>query len=182
MEETVPAATNGGYNKRPLWQWIVIYLILGAIIYGAIYYFFLGKNKGYNSNQSSQQYSQPTVAVSPSSSAMMTESISVLLAMVNNSGESGTATLTEESGQTKVAINLTGFTKDIEQPAHIHVGVCPGVGAVKYPLTAVVNGTSETVVPVTLAELKKELPLAINVHKSAKEISNYTACGPLEIK
>lgn len=30
-----------GYGKRPLWMWIAIYLIIGAIIYGIIYYFFL---------------------------------------------------------------------------------------------------------------------------------------------
>ncbi|OPZ23518.1 MAG: hypothetical protein BWZ03_00480 [bacterium ADurb.BinA186] len=30
-----------GYGKTPLWQWVVIYLIAAAIIYGLIYYFFL---------------------------------------------------------------------------------------------------------------------------------------------
>ena len=44
------------------------------------------------------------------------------------------------------------------------------------------NGTSVTTIAATLAQLKKELPLAINVHKSKTEITNYTACGPLEIK
>ncbi|MCL5784876.1 MAG: hypothetical protein M1142_06015 [Patescibacteria group bacterium] len=29
------------YGKRPLWQWIVIYLIIGAIIYGLIYFLIL---------------------------------------------------------------------------------------------------------------------------------------------
>jgi len=62
------------------------------------------------------------------------------------------------------------------------MGACPGVGAVKYPLTSIVNGASTTVLSVTLDQLKKELPLAINVHKSATEVSTYTACGPLDIK
>lgn len=30
------------YKKRPLWQWILIYLVVGVIIYALIYYFFLG--------------------------------------------------------------------------------------------------------------------------------------------
>lgn len=26
---------------RPLWQWIAIYLIIAAVVYGLVYYFFL---------------------------------------------------------------------------------------------------------------------------------------------
>lgn len=178
MEETVQNA-NGGYNKRPLWQWLVIYVILGAIIYGAIYYFFLSKNNNYNE---SSQYASPSPSQTSPSPSVMSKETTVVLESVNSSDEKGTAALTEENGQTKITINLTGYTKDIEQPAHIHIGVCPGVGAVKYPLTAVVNGTSITTLAVTLESLKKELPLAINIHKSKTEISSYTACGPLEIK
>lgn len=36
-----------GYGKRPLWQWIVIYLVIGAIAYGLIYYFFFAPKGGY---------------------------------------------------------------------------------------------------------------------------------------
>ncbi len=176
MEEKAQT-TSGGYNKRPLWQWLVIYIILGAVIYGVIYYFFLNKNNGYN-NKSSMNYTSPSPSQAAPSSAMMSE-IKVILKPVNDSSQAGTAILKEENGQTKVTINLTGYTKDVEQPAHIHLGVCPGVGAVKYPLTSVVNGASTTVLSVTLDQLKKELPLAINVHKSKTEIANYTACGPL---
>lgn len=28
------------YGKRPLWQWILIYVVIGALVYFAIYYFF----------------------------------------------------------------------------------------------------------------------------------------------
>lgn len=182
MEEKGPAATNGGYNKKPLWQWLVIYLILGAIIYGAIYYFFLKNNNKYNYNQSSMQYSSPSPSqVVPSSGAMSNE-VTVILKPVNNYNEAGTVVFKEESGQVKVIVNLTGYIKDVVQPAHIHMGVCPGVGAVKYPLTSIVNGSSVTTLSVSLDELKKALPLAINVHKSATEVSVYTACGPLDIK
>ncbi len=118
-----------------------------------------------------QQAPTPTTAV--------TNEMTVNLAAENKSGESGTATLQEENGKTTVTLTLTGFTKDVAQPAHIHVGACPGVGAVKYPLTSVANGSSVTVLSTTLAEIKQNLPLAINVHKSAKEIASYTACGDL---
>ena len=42
------AYTEKGYGKRPLWQWVVIYLIVGAVVYGLVYYFILGKKGGYN--------------------------------------------------------------------------------------------------------------------------------------
>lgn len=175
MEETVQSTTNGGYNKRPFWQWIVIYLILGVIIYGAIYYFFLKNNNSYNYDKSSTQYSSPTPEAT-------SKKVTVVLKSVNDSGEVGTAIFSEENGVTKITVSLTGYAKDIEQPAHMHIGECPGVGTVRYPLTPVINGTSETLLDVTLESLKKELPLAINVHKSSTEASTYTACGPLAIE
>ena len=45
-----------GYGKRPLWQWVVLYLIVGAVAYGAIYYFVIAKKGGYNPNQDSSPY------------------------------------------------------------------------------------------------------------------------------
>jgi len=47
-------ADSSGYGKRPLWQWVVLYLVVGAIVYGLIYYFVLAKKGGgYNYNSSS---------------------------------------------------------------------------------------------------------------------------------
>ncbi len=31
----------GGYGKRPIWQWVVLYVILAAIVYTAIYMLFM---------------------------------------------------------------------------------------------------------------------------------------------
>lgn len=38
---------GGGYGKKSIWQWIIIYIIIGAVIYGLIYYFVLNKRGGY---------------------------------------------------------------------------------------------------------------------------------------
>jgi len=105
--------------------------------------------------------------------------MNVLLSPQNNSGESGMANLKDTSGIATVTLSLIGYTPNVVQPAHIHIGACPGVGAVKYPLNSVVNGKSVTVLGVGIAQLKQQLPLAINVHKSATEIATYTSCGSL---
>lgn len=48
------------YGKKPLWLWILIYVILAAIIYAAVYYFFFAKsgstyNAPTNQNSSAQK-------------------------------------------------------------------------------------------------------------------------------
>src|SRR5947209_13790516 len=68
----------------------------------------------------------------------------------------GSVMLQDLGSQVKVTITMTAPSPEgasASQPAHIHVGTCPGVGAVKYPLTNVVNGTSVTTVNTTVAEL-----------------------------
>ena len=119
-----------------------------------------------------------TTETSASPSATPSE-ISVTLSEQNKSGESGTATLMEVDGKVKVTLKLTGVSAGATQPAHIHVGQCPDVGAVKYPLTSPVDGMSETMLDVILLELKSQLPLGINVHKSATEVKVYVSCGDL---
>lgn len=98
----------------------------------------------------------------------------------NNSGERGTAYITPVSDtQTKVSVEITSAPAGTDQPMHIHIGSCPNVGAVKYPLNSLVNGKSETVLNVTVEQLVSELPLGLNVHKSSGEAGIYVACGNL---
>lgn len=51
---------SSAYKKRPLWKLILIYALVGGVIYALIYYFvFYKKGKSYSSGQN-QSYSQPT--------------------------------------------------------------------------------------------------------------------------
>ncbi len=113
------------------------------------------------------------------SGSIVERKLTVPLSAQNNSGVSGMATLKEEGNNIKVVIETIGGTAAATpQPAHIHVGACPTPGAIKYPLTSVVNGRSETTIEnKTLDQLRAELPLAINVHKSESEMNVYIACG-----
>jgi len=105
--------------------------------------------------------------------------ITVEIISENDSGESGRARLVEENGQVILTISMDGAPEDVSQPAHIHLGSCPEVGGVQYPLTNILNGESITTIDVTLDQLKSELPLAINIHKSVDEASVYVSCGNL---
>lgn len=97
----------------------------------------------------------------------------------NDSGISGTATLVEQGGKTTVTIDLKGASDAVEQPDHIHAGTCATLDpAPTYPLNNVVKGHSETVVDATIATLLSS-PFAINVHKSAAEITTYVACADI---
>jgi hypothetical protein len=58
MAEEKSTEKGYGYGKRPLWQWIVLYLVIGGIVYAAIYYFVLSKNGGYNYGASMQNTEQ----------------------------------------------------------------------------------------------------------------------------
>jgi hypothetical protein len=97
----------------------------------------------------------------------------------NGSGESGTATLSEENSQLTVTLDLTNGPSG-PQPAHIHKGTCAALDPNPlYPLASVVDGKSVTTFSdVTLAQLMSG-EYAINVHKSATEASTYVSCGDL---
>jgi len=44
---------KGGYGKRPLWQWILLYVIIGGIVYFGVYYFFIHKNSASSGSSTS---------------------------------------------------------------------------------------------------------------------------------
>lgn len=115
------------------------------------------------------------------SDVLSPDQLTVVLSEESDSGESGVVTITEIDGQLVVSLATVGYAEGVEQPAHIHEGVCPDVGAVVYPLTNVVDGMSETTIDATLEDLESQLPLAINVHKSVPEASVYTSCGNIEL-
>ena len=147
----------------------VIFLGIASLVLGAC---------SYQTPTTVTPTTTPTATTTVAPTTVMLKK-SVTLAQENKSGQYGTAVLEEVDGKVKVTIDLTGTKYSAAQPAHIHIGVCPGVGAVKYPLTNIMAGKSVTTLMVTMADLASQGPLAINIHKSAAESSVYTACGAL---
>lgn len=149
--------------------WIIVAVAIVIIIGGFL----------LSTRQTPPTTPTPTPIQATSTPAILEETI--ILDEQNKSGVSGSAVLREENGKVNVTLSLTGSPKTTPQPAHIHVGACPDVGDVKYPLTNVVDGQSQTVLDVTLDQLNTEQPLAINVHKSTTQATVYVACGDLPL-
>lgn len=122
------------------------------------------------------------LVVGVAAGARAADSITVKLEPQSNSGESGTATLTEAgANQTKVVIETTGAPAGVAQPVHIHKGTCDKLDPKPaYPLSNVVNGKSETTVKASLKSLEKDH--AINGHKSAQDAKTYVFCGNIAAK
>jgi len=43
---TAPQKPTKGYGKRPMWQWVVLYIVVAIIVYGLIYLIFIHKSGG----------------------------------------------------------------------------------------------------------------------------------------
>lgn len=57
---------SGGYGKKSWTKYLLIYIVVGGLLYGLIYYFFINKNGGYNySNNPSTQENSGAVQVNP---------------------------------------------------------------------------------------------------------------------
>jgi hypothetical protein len=94
----------------------------------------------------------------------------------NNSGISGTATLTDiGGGRTRVEIRVNNAPG--VSPAHIHPGSCAQLDPTPlHNLTNVSNGTSTTEINATLQQLTAS-PAALHMHKSQDELTVYVACA-----
>lgn len=104
------------------------------------------------------------------------EPITVQLGPLNNSGESGTAVLTDAGPKTKVVVEIKGAPAGVGQPLHVHKGTCAQLDPKPaWGLTTLTGGKSETTIDVPIGDLRKGY--AINGHKSAQEASTYVFCG-----
>jgi hypothetical protein len=120
-----------------------------------------------------------TGAFAQSTGPIPGHNVTIQLNEQNGSGQSGTATLNDSSGQLMVTVNLSNGSS-VPQPAHIHQGTCANLNpAPAYPLTSVVDGKSETSLSSVGLSALLGGQYAINVHKSAAEASVYVACGDI---
>ena len=112
--------------------------------------------------------------------AMSKSGLNINMGQLNKSKQDGTATVKDVSGGVWVKVSVYNEPKGASEPAHIHKGTCAKLDPAPFkPLSNIVNGTSTTTIKgITVAELKKA-HFAINVHKSASELTHYVSCGDL---
>ncbi|HTU69402.1 MAG TPA: hypothetical protein VMF11_03695 [Candidatus Baltobacteraceae bacterium] len=121
------------------------------------------------------------VLASSTAAAAPVTTLTVKMVAQNDSGENGTAVLTQVSDGVRIAVKLDGTPQDVPQPTHIHIGNCGHINkAPEYPLSNTVNGSGlSTVKGVTLDQLLAGT-YAINVHKSGTDLGTYVSCGNIK--
>lgn len=107
------ADNSQGYGKRPLWQWVLIYLVIGGVIYAGIYFFISGKKGGYNYNPPSTSQVSPTTNVNTTAVTIQNMSFSPATLTVKV-GDSVTWTNQDSVGHTATADDNSFDTGVIE--------------------------------------------------------------------
>jgi len=116
--------------------------------------------------------------VAPVSVAAQDDAVVIDLAERNQSGVSGTATLTPDGDQTTIRIEVEGPVGN--NPVNIMTGTCQEFDANPvYALSSVDNnGVSETTIDATLDDLLAE-PHVINIHASPTNLGTIYACAEI---
>lgn len=105
-------APTYGYGNRPLWQWILIYVVIGLILYLLIYYFVFAP-KGSNiynppSTKPTTQITQPATTITEAEQNAIT---------LTTSGFNP-ATLTIKAGTTITFMNKSGVEATVNSSPH----------------------------------------------------------------
>ncbi len=117
----------------------------------------------------------------PACAFAASDSLTIPMKALNDSGETGTAVLTQQDDGVHVAVTLKNAPKDTPQPTHIHIGTCGNINkAPEYSLVNTVDGKGDSVVKgVKLSDLTAG-KYAINVHKSSDDLATYVSCGDIK--
>jgi plastocyanin len=123
QENQTNETAHPSYNKRPAWQWLVIYAVIGIIVYGLIYFLFLSKKqKPYSINTPAQntatvtqgaQTSLPSITTTPQTGQKVSEA----KVSLTKSGFSP-QTVTVKSGTKVVWTNESGATATVNSSPH----------------------------------------------------------------
>jgi hypothetical protein len=106
------------------------------------------------------------------------DALTLTLAEQAGSGQSGTATLAADGDErTRVVVKLSN-PPGAAQPSHVHSGTCDDIGAIVAPLESVEGGNAESVVPMSLKELRRG-DLIVHAHKSEAESKVSVACAEI---
>ncbi|MBD3330481.1 hypothetical protein GF354_03040 [Candidatus Peregrinibacteria bacterium] len=97
---------------------------------------------------------------------------------LNESGVSGKAELFNTDEGLYVDIELNGIDPAHENPAQILYGTCDNIESSYKALVNLFSGESASLLELTIADLKENLPLAIGVQASNEDLS-YISCADI---
>lgn len=140
---------------------VIALIIAGGIVYGLL----RDRPESQEPNQTHNQMGMDPIIVS--------------LPSFNFSEQAGRAYVSDESGKTKVVIDISPWTAGVPQPASIRAGTCAAVGAVRYQLNNVMDGKSETVLVPATHFIHGLGDSVIAIGKSAAEPNVMVSCGNL---
>ena len=104
--------------------------------------------------------------------------VTITLHEVDGSGVTGTATLTPQGESTKVTLEINNPPPGA-LPAHIHFDTCANPSEIRFGLSNVVAGKSETTVSGSIAYLRRgHGRFSINVHREEPDLP-IIACGDI---
>jgi len=107
-----------GYNKMPMWQWVVIYLAIGGVVYAAIYYAFYKPKGGYIAPTAYPTVTPPVTKGAPTGVA--TPVLTSYVVYAKSTGFEPQA-ITIKTGQTVTWTNQSGtnvFVASSPHPSH----------------------------------------------------------------
>lgn len=108
---------NKGYGKRPLWQWILMYAVVAAVVYGLIYYFILAKRGANYIVPSSSPVANSLETPAPSATASAAVQQGQNTVTLTSSGFSP-ATLTIKAGDAVTWVNNNGANATVNSAPH----------------------------------------------------------------
>lgn len=124
QESQTNETSQSSYNKRPLWQWIAIYAVVGIVLYGFVYYFFLAKKQNpYSTNRGTQNNTvvtqlSPTSQPSVSSSPIQTGEKELEAKVTLTKSGFNPQTLKVKVGTKVVWSNVSGATATVNSSPH----------------------------------------------------------------
>ncbi len=116
MQEPQPE-TQSSYKKRPVWQWIAIYAVIGLVVYGLIYYFVLAK-KGNNPYSQTTQNTNTEKAQTPTSVPTTAGNQEIQGGIVLTKTGFSPQTITVPAGTQVSWINRSGRTATVNSADH----------------------------------------------------------------
>lgn len=118
-----------GYGKKPLWQWVLLYVVVGGVIYALIYYFWFA-GQGYNYSPASSQPTQTQTNQTPQSTPSASPGSGTHATGVKTTGTNPPSTPTPQSF-TVNANDTSASVETITVPSGTSVTITFGVDGSK---------------------------------------------------